>query len=570
VVSPSLLQLRGVSIPRELGVAITVGALTLPSALGYAEVAGLPPVTGLYTALAAMLVFGLLGSNRHLVLGPDAAFAALIGTVLGEAAGFDPRRALLLAAPLAVLVGVGFVALGLARAGFLATFLSRPLLSGFMTGLAVTILVGQLQKILGIPAPSTSVLGKLSDIAGNLDQVDPWSVTLGVATIVASMVLGRLFPRVPVAAGLLTIGLVAVVVLNLDERGVDVLGTVPEGLPELDAPSLRWDDVNALITGALALVLIGFADAVLQGRQYAKSAGYRAEPDRDLVAVGVANLACSVVGGYPTGASASRSAAALNGGGRTTLVSIGAAGVIGLVLVLLAPYLSDLPVPVLAGIVTAAAIRLLAVQDIRSLWPDHREELLVALVAAAGVILAGVLAGVGLALVLSLLGFVRRSARVDVAVLGRRAGRDGWFDARRSPVETVPGVLVVRIGGPVFFGNAEAICARVLEVVDDAPDSRLLVVHVPGVTDLDVTGLEAFGDLLDALAARKVEVVVSGAPGSLRDRLAAAGRGTPVVKTVDEAVALAPDATSPLPGSAPPVGRHRRTRLRRTPERPTP
>jgi MFS superfamily sulfate permease-like transporter len=260
--------------------------------------------------------------------------------------------------------------------------------------------------------------------------------------------------------------------------------------------------------------------------------------------MGAANLACSVVGGYPVGASASRSAASLGGGGRTTLVSWVAAAIVALTLVLLAPYLADLPVPVLAGVVTAAAIRLLAISDIRALWPRHRAELAVALVAAAGVVLAGVLAGVVLALVLSLVDFLWRAASSDVAVLGRRPGRPGWYDARRFPVTTVPAFLVVRYSGAIFFANADAIRTRVLTLLDAAPGTEVLVLHLPGVAGVDVTGLEMLAGLLTELDRRGVVAVVSGATGPLRDALTdpvVAGRLAPdrIVKTVEEAMFVA-------------------------------
>lgn len=547
VLSPSLRSSR----PRlhDAVTGFTVAAISVPAALGYAEVAGLPPVYGLYAAMTSMIVFGLFGGNRHLILGPDAAFAAIIGATLSSIAGFSSERAIALAPVLAALVGVAFLVLGALRAGVLANFLSKPLLSGFIIGLACTIIVGQVPKILGIASPSTTTLGKLGDIGGGLDEVDWPSFALGAATVVLALLLARLFPRAPVAAGLLVLGLLVVVVFKLDDD-VAVLGEIEVGLPDLDLPAIRLDDVADLVSGALALVAIGFADAVLQGRNYAAAGGYEPTPDRDLLAMGAANLANSLASGYPVGASASRSAAALGGGGSSTFVSLGAGLVVAVVLLVLAPFLEDLPVPVLAGVIVASAARLIRLESVRSLWPDRRGELLVALVAAGGTVLVGVIAGVGVALTLSLLQFVYRASRPPSAVLGRRPGRIGWFNVERAPAEQVPGVLVFRFEAPLFFANAEAFDSTLRAAIDRAAEPvHLVVLEADAIASIDATAAESFARTLHRLDEQGIELRVAGAHAFLRDQLTGADSLVPperIFKTIDEAVAGA-DQTSTDP-----------------------
>jgi high affinity sulfate transporter 1 len=546
LLSPSLLATRP-----SLGDAVngfTVAAITVPAALGYAVVAGLPPVYGLYAAMTSMIVFGLLGGNRFLILGPDAAFAAIIGATLASVSSVTGQRAPVLAPLLGLLVGIGFLALGALRAGKLASFLSQPLLAGFITGLAITIIIGQIPKILGIPSPSDTTLGKLGDIWDGLGDVQWQSVVLGLATIVLARLLGHLFPRAPVAAGLLILGLLAVVVLDLDDEGVDVVGEIDRGLPALDVPSFALDDMAALITGALALCAIGFADAVLQGRNYAAQAGDDPTPDRDVMAMGAANVANAFTSGYPVGASASRSSAAVGAGASSTWVSLLGGVVIAIVLLVLAPYLENLPIPVLAGVIVASASRLIRPRELTGLWPHRRAELLVGLVAAGGVILAGVIAGVGVALTLSLLQFVFRAANPPAAVLGRMPGRAGWWDVgRRTGAEPVPGVVVWRFEAPLFFANAEAFTTGLRAVLEHARSEpargvpiSTVVVEADGIVSIDATAAGALRVLLDQLAADGVEVRVAGAHAALRDQLTgvdALVAPERIFKTNDEAVA---------------------------------
>ncbi len=505
----------------DLSAGVTVGALTIPSALGYAEVAGLPPVFGLYAAMVPMVVFALLGSSRHLVLGPDGAFAAMIGAALLPVAGLDQARAVQLAPVLALLVGGLFLLFGLLRIGFLANFLSRPLLSGFMTGLAITIVVGQLPKVLGISVDADSTIAKAAEIIRELGDTEGWSLLLGSTTIVLALVLAKVQPRLPSAVLLLLVGAGLVAVLALERRGVATVGDIPTGLPPVGVPDVTYSDVTGLLPGALALAVLGFADAVLQSRRYAEEARYETDPNRDLVGLGVANLAGSFASGYPVGASASRSSASLAGGGRSSLVSIVGAVVIALTLLVFGPVIEEMPLPVLAGVVIAAALRLMTWGEIRALWSTRRPEFFVAIAALVGVVLTGVLTGVAIALGLSLVNFMRRASAPHDAVLGRRPGVPGWHDVARHPTTTVPGLLVYRFDAPLFFANAQVFRDRVRALIDATePTPQWLVVHASAITELDVTATDTLRRLFDELSEQGITVAVSGAHSRLRRRMA--------------------------------------------------
>ena len=552
--NPSLRHYQRAWLGTDVAAGVTVGALTIPSALGYAEVAGLPPVYGLYAAMVPMVVFALVGSSRHLVLGPDGAFAALIGATLAPLAAGNQVRAVALAPVLALLVGALFLVFGLARVGFLANFLSRPLLSGFMTGLAITILVGQLPRLLGISVDADATIPKLIETIQELGDTEPWSLVLGGTTLVFALVIGRLQPRLPAAVLLLLIGAGLVAVFALEKHGVGVVGEIPTGLPPVEVPEVTWNDMRQMFPGALALAVLGFADAVLQSRRYAEQARYDVDPNRDLVGLGVANLAGSFASGYPVGASASRSGAALAGGGRSSLVPIVGAVVIALVLLVFAPVIEHMPVPVLAGVVIAAALRIMSFGEIRQLWPHRRPELVVAVAALVGVVVTGVLTGVAIALGLSLVNFMRRAAAPHDAVLGRRPDRPGWGDVRRGaeprarPVDLPlrrPAVLRQRAGlprpgagpgGRVRAGAALAPRPR----LGHRRDGRHRHRHAPAP--------------LRRPREQGITIAVSGAHARLRSRLSEPPALVPperMFTTIGEAVAAYHAATDPAspPGS---------------------
>ncbi len=546
--NPSLRHYRRAWLATDAAAGVTVGALTIPSALGYAEVAGLPPVYGLYAAMVPMVVFALVGSSRHLVLGPDGAFAALIGATLAPLAAGSEARAVTLAPVLALLVGGLFLLFGLARIGFLANFLSRPLLSGFMTGLAISILVGQLPKLLGLSVDADTTISKLVETVRELGDTELWSLVLGGTTVVLSLVIGRVQPRLPAAVLLLLIGAGLVAVFALEKKGVALVGDIPTGLPPVNVPDVTLNDVRQMFPGALALAVLGFADAVLQSRRYAEQARYDVDPNRDLVGLGVANLAGSFASGYPVGASASRSGAALASGGRSSLVPIVGALVIALVLLVFAPVIENMPVPVLAGVVIAAALRLMSWGEIRQLWPYRRPELVVAVAALVGVVVTGVLTGVAIALGLSLVNFMRRAASPHDAVLGRRPDRPGWGDVLLG-AEPEPGLLVYRFDAPLFFANAQVFRDRVLALVAASePTPRWLLVHASAIGELDVTATDTLRRLFTDLDQQGITIAMSGAHARLRRRiseppaLVAPGH---LYTTIGEAVDAYRSATGP-------------------------
>lgn len=521
----------------------TVAAITVPAALAYAEVAGLPPIMGLYAAMAPLAVFALLGSIRHQVIGPDASLSAVVAAALGAVALGDPSRAVQLAPLLALLVGVALVAMGIARLGFLANFLSRPMLAGFVAGLAVVILAGQLPKMLGTTVEAEGTAARLWETARSVRDANWWSVAIAAGAIVIMVGAHRLAPWLPGALVALIASILLVDLADLTTRGVSVLGSIPSGLPPLELPSGSWEDIKALVPGALSVVLVGFASQATNARLWGTRAGDRVESNRDLAALGAANVAGAFTGGYPVTASSSRTAAAVMSGGNTPVLALVAAGLVAVVALFAGSLLENLPEAVLGAVVAMAVVRLIDVGALVHLRRQHPVELGIALVTALAVIVLGVLPGLAVAVVVSLGDVLRRASYPHDAVLGRRPGREGFFDVARAPdAVTEPGLLVYRFDAPLFFANAQRFADRLMVLVNEAdPQVEWVVVDAAAITEVDASAAEVIGQVTGDLHARGITVAVARGTARLRDRLATPADG-PVIpanlvfKTLGEAM----------------------------------
>lgn len=526
----------------DLAAGATVAAISVPAALAYAQVAGLPPVMGLYAAVLPLAVFALFSSCRVLVVGPDASLSAVVAAALVAVTGGDPARAAELAPMLGLLVGITFAIMGLARLGFLANFLSRPMLAGFMAGLAVVILVGQIPAMLGIPASDSSTsLGKLADALGDLGEVDGWSVALAAGAIAIMLLARRVAGWLPGALIALVVSILVVDLADLTAKGVSVVGTIPTGLPLPAWPSGSWADVRELIPGALAVALVGFAAQAVDARTWATKGGDRSGPNRDLGALGAANVAGAIGGGYPVTSASARTAAGVMAGGRSPVLALVAAAVLAAVAIFAAPLLENLPSAVLGAVVALAVVKLIDVETLKHLRRQHPVELGIAVATAAAVIVLGVQQGLAVAVVISLLDVVRRASYPNDAVLGTRPGREGHFDVSRwQDATTEPGLLIYRFDAPLFFANAQRFHDRLEALVDASdPPTEWVVIDAAATTDLDATATEVIEPLLSSLRTRGITVVVARATGRLRDLLAASDLVPDdlVFKTLGEAVA---------------------------------
>ncbi|TLM97601.1 MAG: SulP family inorganic anion transporter, partial [Actinobacteria bacterium] len=451
------LHYRREDLVADLVAGLVLAGLMVPQGMAYAQLAGLPPITGLYTSVAVLLGYALFGPSRRLVLGPDSSLGPLIAASIVPLAAGDPQRAVALAGMLGLMVGAIGILLGTLRLGFVADLLSKPVRVGYLCGVAVLIFVGQLPKLLGFSVHAEGVGGQLLEIAGSLPAIVPASAAVGIGVVATILLLGRFFPRAPgvliavVGASLITVA------FDLAARGVAVVGALPQGVPHPALPLVARADLVPLLLAAAGIALVALADSISTAASFAARIGDDVHADRELIGLGVANVFAGLFQGFPASASGSRTAVAEQAGARTELAPF-SAGILMIVLLVAAPGLTAyLPQPALAGVVIVASLLLFDYKQLGRLYRVRRSEFLQALTALLGVVVLGVLPGLGLAIVVSVLNFFRRAWWPHDAVLGRVDGLAGFHDLKFYPnAHTYPGLIIYRFDAPLFFANARA------------------------------------------------------------------------------------------------------------------
>lgn len=541
----------------EIMAGITLIAIAVPLNIGYAQIAGLPPLAGLYALVVPTLVWALIVSSRQLIASPDAAAAAVVANSLGALAVATPDNYAMLAMAQAVISGIMFLIMAVFRLGRVANFLSKPILIGFVGGLALDILVSQIAKMVGIKLPKgADFVEKVVTLVTKLDSIHVWSAVIAGLAIVVLVVGRRFAPRVPWALLVMIGATVLVVTAQLNKAGVDVLGKVDGGAPALTWPILDWATWAALVPGALALTLVTTAEGLLVSREYSDLRRYPISLSRDLAAFGAANLAAGAQGSFAMGASTSRTAAMDQAGSRTQLPSMILAGGTLLLLLFGTALLADVPSPAIGAIVGVAVVPLIGFAAFRQVWRLSRAEFWIAATCFAVTLLIGPLAGILVAFVLSLLHLATQTARPSVEVVTYK--RD---DPVLAPLGTMsgPGVVVLRMSAPLFFANAEAFVEDVKEAVDKANEKskepvKHVVIDMEGIADVDVTAGELLEGLADWITARGMTLSFSRAAPKQVQQLhlcGAAGTETGLFDTNRDAIAALstkkPDvATSPF------------------------
>ncbi len=506
----------------DLVAGLTVGAMLIPQSMAYAELAGMPPEYGFYAVLGPLVVYTLFGTSRHLGVGPEPGTAILAATGVGAIAGGDLARYVVLMAALALVVGVIAVIGALARLGFIASVFSKPVLVGYITGVGLTLLSSQIGAFTGIAIDADRFFPRVVELFTKVGDIAPATLAVGTASLVIVLVLRRRVPRAP---GALVAVALATLVVWLMPGGAPVtplVGTIPQGLPTLGLPTVTLEDIWRLLPVAAGIVLVGFSDNVLTARSIASRLGYRVDPNRELLALGLTNLASGVSQGFPVSSSASRTAVPASLGSRTQLVSLVAGSVVLATLLALSPLLGQIPRATLAAVIISAAIAIIDVPGYRALWRVSREEAVLAVAAALGVIVFNVLVGVLLAVSLSIIVALGRIARPHDAVLGDRPELDGWVEVDAHPsARTEPGLLVYRFDAPLFFLNTEWFRTRVIDALEANPGSEeWLVLDFEGVGALDASALDGLADLVEQLGRTGVgQIAVARANESVVRRL---------------------------------------------------
>jgi SulP family sulfate permease len=518
-------QYRRRDLPHDMVAGLTVAAVIVPIGMAYGQLSGLPPIVGLYASLLPLVAYALFGSSRQLIIGPDASSTALMAAAVAPLAAGDAARAIDLAALLAVLVG-GVALLGaLLRLGFIATFLSKPILVGYMNGLVLIVIAAQLGKILGVSIRSDAFIGQMLEALGKLGAINWPTAVVGVGVFATILLFRRFAPQLPAALLAVVLATLAVALFDLEAYGVATLGAVPAGVPHLHIPRASAADVGRLAVDALGIALLTFSDTILSSRSFARRNGYEVDANGELRGLAAANLAAGFSQGYPVSASGARTAVNEAAGGQTQMSALVAALALAAILTWLTGLLADFPVAALGGALIAAVLPLIDVTSLRQMYRIRKADLIVAILTFGGVLVIGLLEGIALAVGLSLFLVLVRAVRPHDAVLGQVQGVDGFHDVDDyADAETIPGLIVYRFDAPLFFANAERFQSRVLDLVRTASTPvEWVLLDAEAITDLDSTAAEAVERLQIELSQLGVMLAIARAKRALRDRLTAAG-----------------------------------------------
>jgi high affinity sulfate transporter 1 len=505
-------------LPRDLFAGIVLTAILVPAGMGYAEASGLPAIVGLYASILPLVAYALLGPSRILVMGPDSALVPLVAAAVVPLAAGDPDRAVALAGLLALIVGVIVIASGVARLGFLTNLLSAPVRHGYLNGIALIVIVSQLPRLFGFSAEGDSLLAVARSFASDVLDGETNTVALAIGGACLAIIVGlrRWRPSVP---GILIAVVGATVVsagLGLAAAaGIAVVGPLPVGLPSPSLPSLATSDILALVPAALGIALVAATDTSVLSRTFALRRGEETNQDRELIALGAANVATGLFSGMPVSSSASRTPVAEAAGARTQMTSLVGAGLIALMLVAAPGLVADLPSAALAAVVIAAGASLVDIGSMVRLWRVGSSEFWLALASFLGVALVGVIPGIFIAVALSLLAFIRRAWWPHDAVLGRADGVKGYHDLTYYPgARQIPGLVLYRFDAPLFFANADVFRDRVRERLADVDSPvRWVVVAAEPITDVDTTAAA----MLDRLQAELADEGIVLAFAELKD-----------------------------------------------------
>lgn len=515
------------NLVRELTAGVTLLAIAIPLNIGYAQIAGLPATAGLYALVIPTIVYVLVVSSRQLVASPDAAAAALVASSIGglAAAGSDDYITLALAQ--AIICGVMFILLSVFKLGFLANFLSKPILIGFVGGLALDILVSQIAKMLGVSIDSGGeFVEKVTDLVTGIGTLNGWSLVISAVSVAILLLGKRVLRAVPWALVVMIVATLVVLWTGLADRGVAVLGEVPAGAPTFTWPILDWQTWLLLVPSAMALTMVTTAEGLLVSRSYGEKHHYRTNPNRDLLAFGVANIAAGAQGSFAVGSSTSRTAAMDQAGSRTQLPSLVLAAGTLLLLLFGTSLLEDIPSPAIGAIVGVAILPLLGIREFAELWRLDRFEFAIGAACFLVTLFVGSIPGILVAFVLALINIARRASNpaIDVLSADDQLSSSLLDEVPRGEV-TAPGVLVVRMAAPLFFANGDVFASAVRSAVDATPEGavRHVVIDMEAVTDVDVTAAESFDGLADWIDARHLTLSFSRLRASARPRFQALG-----------------------------------------------
>jgi high affinity sulfate transporter 1 len=499
-------------------------ALLVPQGMAYAELAGLPPITGLYTSILCLVAYALFGPSRILVLGPDSSLGPMIAATLIPIVGAqgDPEKAVALASALALMVGGIILGAGLANLGFIADLISKPTIIGYMNGLAVTIFVGQLPKLFGFSIDGDSFIDDVTGFVEGVVDGETVGAALAIGVLGLALILGlqHWLPQVPGVLLAVVLSIAAAGVFDLAARGVSLVGELPQGFPPFTIPDIGLSDIGLLAAGALGIALVSLTDTISTASSFAARSDEEVNGRGEMIGIGAANLAAGFFQGFPVSTSGSRTAVAAQAGARSQVTGLVGAAAITLILLLFPRLLRDLPQPTLAAVVIAASLSLADVNETLRLRRIRRTEFLLSVAAFLGVVLLGVLPGIALAVALSIGNVFRRAWWPYQTVLGRVRDLPGYHDVRSYPdAKLLPNCVIFRFDAPLFFANSRTFREQIrLLAASDPPPSWIIVAAEP-ITDVDTTAADMLRDLDEDLDARGVHLVFAEMKDPVRTKM---------------------------------------------------
>src|SRR6516164_1493043 len=519
---------------KDIVAGIVLSTLLVPQGMAYAELAGLPPITGLYTSILCLLGYAALGPSRILVLGPDSSLGPMIAATILPLAGADgdPKRAIALASLLALMVGAIMVLGAVAKLGFIADLISKPTMIGYMNGLALTILVGQLPKLFGFKVDAEGFIGELTGFVKGLadGKAVAAAAAVGIAGIALILVLQHWLPKVPAVLIMVVLAIASTTVFSLADHGVSLVGVLPKGFPPLTIPHVGLSDFGPLFAGAVGIVLVSLADTISTASAFAARTGQEINGNQEMIGIGVANVAAGFFQGFPVSTSGSRTAVAERSGAKTQLTGVTGAVLIILMIVLVPGLFRNLPNPALAAVVITAALSLADIPATVRLWRQRKVEFLLSIAAFLSVALLSVLPGIAIAVGLSILNVFGRSWWPYDTVLGRVEGLAGYHDTHSYPdAAQLPGLVIYRFDAPLIFANAKTFRDEVKRFAAADPPPRWIVIAAEPVTDVDTTASDVLEDLDEELNARGISLVFAELKDPVRRKIERYG----LTRTID-------------------------------------
>jgi SulP family sulfate permease len=523
-------------IAGDVTAGLIVTVMLIPQSLAYAMLAGLPPEIGLYASLLPMVAYALFGSSMTLAVGPVAVSSLMTASALIPLASQGSTEYVSLSILLALLSGVMLLAAGFLRLGFLAWFLSHPVISGFISGSAILIAIGQLKYLLGLQFFSSGVVSSLNNLRQHLHETNTTTAILGLSTVVfllfARKYLGLLLKQIgisakssdlitklaPMAVVIVSTALVAIYGLDQTDK-VSIVGRVPGGLPSIGLPSIQWEQIHTLWLPALLISLVGFVESVSVGQSLALKRGQRIDPNRELVGIGAANVASALSGGFPVTGGFARSVVNFSAGAQTPAAGIVSAVLMAIVIAGLTDWFYYLPQAVLSATIIVAVIGLIDTHTLKEAWHYDKADAIALLLTFTGVIVFGVEEGIVIGVAMSLAVLVWRSSHPHMALVGRVPGTEHFRNVERHLVEIFPGLIALRIDESIYFANSQLIAEKIEGLLSEHPSTHCILLILSAVNQLDTTALGMLTELEKTLAARNITLQFAEIKGPVQDRL---------------------------------------------------